>query len=167
MRWTWCLARIGKMINVYYILVGRPRRRWEDNVTMDLREIGWEVVDWINLAQDRDQWRTLANTVMKLRLPYKAENSLTSWVTVSLSRSVLHRFSQSVSYELQMLCSSEWKGYERLILKPKRMEMIQPVQLKLMMEVVVAYMLVQYLPAWLGGFIHDNWNTVNVVPKIR
>jgi hypothetical protein len=49
--------------------LGRLRRRWEDNVTMDLREIGWDVMDWIHLSQDRDQWRGLANTVMNLRVP--------------------------------------------------------------------------------------------------
>jgi hypothetical protein len=48
---------------------GRPRRRWEDNIRMDLREIGWGGMDWIDLAQDRDQWRTLVNTVMNLRIP--------------------------------------------------------------------------------------------------
>jgi len=49
--------------------LGRPRRRWEDNIKMDLREIGWEDVDWIHLAQDRDQWRALVNTKMNLRFP--------------------------------------------------------------------------------------------------
>jgi hypothetical protein len=47
---------------------GRPRRRWEDN-RMDLREIGWGGMDWIDLAQDRGQWRVLVNTVMNLRVP--------------------------------------------------------------------------------------------------
>jgi hypothetical protein len=47
--------------------LGRPRRRWEDNIIKDLREIGWEGVDWMHLAQDRDQWRAAVNTVMKLR----------------------------------------------------------------------------------------------------
>jgi hypothetical protein len=47
----------------------RPRRRWEDNIRMDLREIGWGGMDWIDLAQDRDQWRTLGNTVMNLGVP--------------------------------------------------------------------------------------------------
>jgi hypothetical protein len=47
----------------------RPRHRWEDNIRMDLGEIGWEVVDWIHLAQDRDQWRAVVNTVMNLRVP--------------------------------------------------------------------------------------------------
>jgi hypothetical protein len=48
--------------------LGRPRRRWEDNIRIDLREIGWGGVDWIDLAQDRDQWRGLVNTVMNLRV---------------------------------------------------------------------------------------------------
>jgi hypothetical protein len=47
--------------------LGRPRRRWEDNIRMDLREIGWGGMDWIDLAQDRDQWRALVNTVMNLQ----------------------------------------------------------------------------------------------------
>jgi hypothetical protein len=55
------------------------------------REIGWEGVDWIHLAQDRDQWQVTVNTVMKLRVPLKARNFLTSWVTISFSRrTVLH-----------------------------------------------------------------------------
>jgi hypothetical protein len=48
--------------------LGRPRHRWEDNIKMDLREVGWGGMDWINLAQDRDRWRALVNTVMKLRV---------------------------------------------------------------------------------------------------
>jgi hypothetical protein len=56
----------------------RPRRRWEDNIRMDLREIGWEGVDWIHLAQDRDQWWALVNTVMNFGVPEKARNFLTS-----------------------------------------------------------------------------------------
>jgi hypothetical protein len=67
-----------KKRNAYRILVGkpqgkiplgRPRRRWEDNIRMDLRGIGWSGMDWIDLAQDRDQWRALVNTVMNLRVP--------------------------------------------------------------------------------------------------
>jgi hypothetical protein len=46
--------------------LGRPRRRWVGNVKMDLREIGWDGMDWIDLAEDRDQWRALVNTVMNL-----------------------------------------------------------------------------------------------------
>jgi hypothetical protein len=65
--------------NAYWILVGKPeekrrleipRRRWVDNIKMDLKDIGLgNVVDWIDLAQDRDQWRALVNTVMNLRVP--------------------------------------------------------------------------------------------------
>jgi hypothetical protein len=47
----------------------RPRRRWDDNVRMDLRKIGWGGMDWIDLADDRDQWRALVDTVIKLRVP--------------------------------------------------------------------------------------------------
>jgi hypothetical protein len=49
--------------------LGRPRRRWVDNIQMDLREIGWDGMDWIGMAQDRDQWRTLVKTVINLRVP--------------------------------------------------------------------------------------------------
>jgi hypothetical protein len=68
----------GETRNAYRILVeklegkrplGRPRRRWVDNIKMDFREIGWDGRDWIELAQDRDQWRALENTVMNLRVP--------------------------------------------------------------------------------------------------
>jgi hypothetical protein len=68
----------GEKRNAYRILVGkpegkiplgRPRRRWEDNIKMDLREIGWGGMDWIDVAQDRDQWRALVNTVMNLGVP--------------------------------------------------------------------------------------------------
>jgi hypothetical protein len=64
--------------NAYRILVGkpegkrpleRPRRSWADNIKMDLREIGWDGVDWIDTAQDRNQCRDLVNTVMNLRVP--------------------------------------------------------------------------------------------------
>jgi hypothetical protein len=49
--------------------LGRPRRRWVDNIKMDLRETGWDGMDWIDLAQDRDQWRALVNKVMNLWVP--------------------------------------------------------------------------------------------------
>jgi hypothetical protein len=77
-RWAGRVARVGEKRNAYRILVGkpegkrplgRPRRRWEDNIRMDLRDIGWGGMDWIDLAQDRDQWRALVNTVMNLRVP--------------------------------------------------------------------------------------------------
>jgi hypothetical protein len=51
-------------------LLKRPRRRWMDNIKIDLvRKIGWDGMDWIHLAQDRDQWRDLVNTVMRIRVP--------------------------------------------------------------------------------------------------
>ena len=49
--------------------LGRPRRRWEDNIKMDLQEVSWEGTDWIDLAQERDRWRELLNAVMNLRVP--------------------------------------------------------------------------------------------------
>jgi hypothetical protein len=69
---------MGETRNAYRILVGkqegkrplgRPRRRWVDKIKMDLGEIGQDGRDWIELAQDRDQWRALVNTVMNLRVP--------------------------------------------------------------------------------------------------
>jgi hypothetical protein len=49
--------------------LGRPRRRWEDDIRMDLKEIGWGGMDWIDLAYDRDQWRAVVNTVMSPWVP--------------------------------------------------------------------------------------------------
>jgi ribosome biogenesis protein Nip4 len=69
---------MGEVRGAYNILVrrpegrrplGRPRRRWEDNIKMDLREMGFGDVEWIHLAQDRDRWRAVVNTVMNLRVP--------------------------------------------------------------------------------------------------
>jgi hypothetical protein len=69
---------MGEKRNAYRILVGKPegksslgkqRRMWVDNIKMDLREIGWDGIDWIDLAQDRNQWRALVNTVMNFRVP--------------------------------------------------------------------------------------------------
>jgi hypothetical protein len=69
---------MGEKRNTYRILVGnpegnrqlgRPRRRWVDNIKMDLTVIGWDDMDWISLAQDRDQWRALVNAVMNLLVP--------------------------------------------------------------------------------------------------
>jgi hypothetical protein len=78
MRWAGHVARMGEKRNAYRILVGkpegkrplgRPRRRWVDNIKMDLREIEWDGLDWIDLSQDRDQWRAPVNTVLNLRVP--------------------------------------------------------------------------------------------------
>ena len=49
--------------------LGRPRRRWQDNIKMDIQDVGWRGMDWIELAQDRDRWRALVNAVMNIRVP--------------------------------------------------------------------------------------------------
>ena len=78
MRWARHVARMGEGRGVYRVLVGkpegkrplgRPRRRWEDNIEMDLQEVGWGCGDWMELAQDRDRWRVLVSTVMNFRVP--------------------------------------------------------------------------------------------------
>jgi hypothetical protein len=78
MKWTGHLAGMGEKRNACRILVGkpegkrplgRPRRRWVNNIKIDLREIGWDGMDWFDLAEGRDQWRALVNTVMNLRVP--------------------------------------------------------------------------------------------------
>jgi len=78
MRWAGHVARMGGERGVYRVLVrklegkrplGRPRRRWVDNIRIDLREVGCGYMDWIGLAQDRDRWRTLVSAVMNLRVP--------------------------------------------------------------------------------------------------
>ena len=78
MRWAGHVARMGEERGAYRVLVGkpegkrplgRPRRRWVDNIRMDLQEVGCGYVDWIGLAQDRDGWRKLVNAVMNLRVP--------------------------------------------------------------------------------------------------
>jgi hypothetical protein len=71
LRWVEHVARMGEERNVYKILMGkpegkRPRCRWEDGIRMDLRKIGLGSVEWIQVAQDRDRWRALVNTVMNL-----------------------------------------------------------------------------------------------------
>ena len=78
MRWTGHVARMGEVRGVCRVLVGkaegksplgRPRRRWVDNIRMDLQEVRCGYVDWIGLAQDRDRWRTLVSAVMNFRVP--------------------------------------------------------------------------------------------------
>jgi hypothetical protein len=66
--------------------LGRPRRRWKDNIKMDLQEVECGSMDWMGLAQDRDRWRALVNTVMNLRVPQNAGNFLTSCKPVSFLR---------------------------------------------------------------------------------
>jgi len=78
MRWAGHVARMGEEKGAYRVLVGkpegkrpqrRPRRRWVDNIVMDLQEVGCGYMDWIGLAQDRGGWRTLVSAVMNLRVP--------------------------------------------------------------------------------------------------
>jgi len=78
MRWTGHVARMGEDRGVHRMLVGkpeakrplgRPRRRWEDNIKMDLQKVGEGCGDWIELSQDRDRWRALVGTVKDFRVP--------------------------------------------------------------------------------------------------
>jgi hypothetical protein len=78
MRWAGHVARMGENRNAYRLLVGktegkrpleRPRRRWVDNIRMDLGEVEWGDVDWIGLAKDRNSWRALVNSVLNLQVP--------------------------------------------------------------------------------------------------
>jgi hypothetical protein len=77
-RWAVHVSRMGEGRGAYRILLGRPegrrplgrpRHRWEDNIKMDLQVVGWEVVDWIDMAQDRDRWWALVNEVMNIQVP--------------------------------------------------------------------------------------------------
>jgi len=78
MRWVGHVSRMGEEWGVYRVLLGkpegkrplgRPRRRWVDNVRMDLQEVGCGYMDWIGLTQDRDSWRTLVSAVINHRVP--------------------------------------------------------------------------------------------------
>jgi hypothetical protein len=77
-RWAGHVARMGEKRNAYRLLVGkpdgkrplgRPRRRWMDNIRTDLGEVGWGNMDWIGLAMDKNRWRALVNSVLNLRIP--------------------------------------------------------------------------------------------------
>jgi hypothetical protein len=98
LRWAGHVARIGERRVVYRVLLGkpegkrllgRPRRRWEDNVRMDLQEVGCGCEEWIGLAQDRDTWRSLVSAVTNLRVPENVGNFLISCKPVGFSRRTL------------------------------------------------------------------------------
>ena len=78
MRWAGHVARMGEGRGVQGVLVGkpegkrplgRPRHRWEDNIKMDFQEVGGGCGDWMEVAQDRERWRALVRTVMKIQVP--------------------------------------------------------------------------------------------------
>jgi hypothetical protein len=78
LRWAGHVARLGESRGAYRVLAGkpegrrpleRPSHRWEDNIKMYLREVGWGDTDWINLAWDRDRWQAVVNAVMNLQVP--------------------------------------------------------------------------------------------------
>ena len=97
---------MGEEREVYRVLMGkpggrrplgRPRRRWVDNIRMYLQEVGCGYMDWIGLAQGRDRWRRFVSAVMNLRVPWNAGNFLTSCKPVSFSRSTLHHVVSKIS----------------------------------------------------------------------
>jgi hypothetical protein len=84
------VARIGEKRNEYRLFVGkrplgRPRRRWVDNIRIDLGEVGWGDVDWIDLAQDRNWWRALVNSVLNLQVPQNVGKLSSGLTTGGLS----------------------------------------------------------------------------------
>ncbi|KAJ4433934.1 hypothetical protein ANN_16253 [Periplaneta americana] len=124
LRWAGHVARMGESRNAYRVLVGpegkrplgRPRRRWEDNIKLDLREVGYDDREWINLAQDRDQWRAYVRAAMNLRLCFygtvrrTAENCRTLFLS-GHNANVERAFS---------LMDTQWTGEEnKLLLKSK------------------------------------------------
>jgi hypothetical protein len=77
---SWVLIPLNVRMSVLCeFILCTGRRRWVDNIKMDLREIGWDGVYWIDRAQDRDQWRALVNTVLNLRVPWNAGEFLRGW----------------------------------------------------------------------------------------
>jgi hypothetical protein len=94
---------MGEKRNAYRILVGQPegkrplgrrRRRWINNIKMNMRGIEWDAMDWIDLACNRDQWRALVNTVMNLRVPLNTGKFLSSYTVGSFSRRALSSVSE-------------------------------------------------------------------------
>jgi hypothetical protein len=97
MRWAGHVARMAEKRNAYTLLVGkpegkrplgRPRRRWVDNIRMDIGEVGWGDVDCIGLAKDRNRWRAVVNSVLNLRVPLNAVKLSSGLASSCLSSSV-------------------------------------------------------------------------------
>ena len=117
------MARMGEGRGVHMVLVGnpegkrplrRPRRRWEDNIKMDLQEVGGGCGDWMELAQDRDKWRALVCTVRNLRVPKMRGTSCLAAEPVSFSRrTLLH----GVSKYIYITILSSRKRHETYISK--------------------------------------------------
>jgi hypothetical protein len=94
---------MGEKQNAYRLLVGkpegkrplrRPRHKWVDNIRMDFREVGWGDMDWIGLAQDRNRWRALVNSILNFRVPRNAGKLSSGLTSSGLSSSAqLHRVS--------------------------------------------------------------------------
>ena len=114
----WTCGAYGWGEGVYRVLVGkpeerrplvRPRRRWVDNIKMDLQEVGCGYMDWIGLAQDTDRWRTLVSAVMNLRVPWNARNFLTSCKPVSFSRRTPHHGVNKQVIILQVVANHQHK----------------------------------------------------------
>jgi hypothetical protein len=98
MRWAEPCSTNGEKRDAYRLLVGkrplgRSRRRWVDNIRMDLGEVGWGDADWIGLAKDSNRWRTLVNSVLNLRVPWNAGKLSSSLTSSVLSGSAQHPYS--------------------------------------------------------------------------
>ena len=112
----WAYGAYGWGEGVYRVLLGkpegrrpleRPRRRWVDNIRMDLQEVWCGYMDWIGLAQDRDRWRALVSAVMNLRVPWNAGNMLTSCKLVCFSRRTLHHGVSTITEDCPVAHSVE------------------------------------------------------------
>ena len=109
-------TRMGEERGVYRLLAGKPegrrplgwpRRRWVDNIRMDLQEVGCGYMDWIGLAQDRDRWRTLVSAVMNLRVPWNAGNFLTNWKQSYLLKKDSAPWSSNFGQQVMLLRSKQ------------------------------------------------------------